>query len=166
MRVPVTPHENHPAFTYIRSVVRPLAAGDSTPLSPRFRTVYILQMANGLDQHMASRLTSSRVMWVVLDPSSADTVLTESVDDAFWTWLARTYPPAPGAHASPDGRASAPAAEATAVTRHPGTVFLVDPRARVILWSAWEEPRKSSPGELDRTAGRFTNLLKTAFEKK
>ena len=144
----------------------PLTAGDPAPLSPRFRTVYILQMANGLDQHMASRLTSSRVMWVVLEPSSADAVLTESVDDSFWAWLARTYPPAPGAHAAPD-RASAPTkADATAVPKHPGTVFLVDPRARVILWSAWEEPGKATPGELDRTAGRFTNLLKTAFEKK
>jgi hypothetical protein len=144
----------------------PLSAGDTAPLSPRFRTVYILEMANGLDQHMASRLTSSRVMWVVLEPSSADSVLTESVDDAFWTWLARTYPAAPGARPAPDTRASAPKPEATTQVRHPGTVFLVDPRARVILWSAWEEPWKKSPGELDRTAGRFTNLLKIAFEKK
>ncbi len=144
----------------------PLTAGDPAPLSPRFRTVYILEMANGLDQHLASRLTSSRVMWVVLEPSSADAVLTESVDDSFWAWLTRTYPPAPGAHAAPEGRATAPRPEPTTVAKHPGTVFLVDPRARVILWSAWEEPWKASPGELDRTAGRFTNLLKIAFEKK
>jgi hypothetical protein len=144
----------------------PLTAGDPTLLSPRFRTVYILEMANGLDQHLASRLTSSRVMWVVLEPKSADAVLTESVDDTFWAWLARTYPPAPDAHALPDNRATAPKPEPTTVAKHPGTVFLVDPRARVILWSAWEEPWKASPGELDRTAGRFTNLLKTAFEKK
>ena len=143
-----------------------LTAGDTGTLSPRFRTVYILQMADGLDQHMASRLTSSRVMWVVLDPTSADAVLTEAVDDSFWTWLARTYPPAPGAHATPASREPASKAEAATVPKHPGTVFLVDPRARVILWSAWGEPAKATPGELDRTAARFTNLLKTAFDKK
>jgi hypothetical protein len=105
-------------------------------------------------------------MWVVLEPSSADAVLTESVDDSFWAWLARTYPPAPGARPVSDSRASAPKPEAATVAKHSGTVFLVDPRARVILWSAWEEPWKTSPGELDRTAGRFTNLLKIAFEKR
>ena len=61
-------------------------------LSPNFSTVYILEMSNGLDQHLANRLTGERVMWVVLEPKRADAVLTESLDESFWTWLARTYP--------------------------------------------------------------------------
>ena len=67
--------------------------GDEAHPSPRFRTVYILEMADALDQHIASRLSSAGVLWVVLDPANADTVLTDAIDAAFWTWLQRTYPP-------------------------------------------------------------------------
>jgi hypothetical protein len=45
-------------------------------------------------------------------------------------------------------------------------VFLVDPRAKVVLWSAWERPRSPSPDELEHSAGRITNHLKAAFGKK
>ena len=37
------------------------------------------------------------------NPSRADAILTESLDESFWTWLARTYPSPPGA-AVPPGR--------------------------------------------------------------
>src|SRR5215471_20449285 len=77
-----------------------LFAGDETRLSPRFQTVYILEMTNAFDQHLASRLTNSRVLWVVLDPASADAVMTETLDDAFVTWMQSTYPPAPGTPAA------------------------------------------------------------------
>jgi hypothetical protein len=45
-------------------------------------------------------------------------------------------------------------------------VFLVDPRAKVVLWSAWERPRGPSPDELEHSAERITNHLKAAFGKK
>ena len=54
-----------------------------------FRAVYLTEMANELDQHLASRLTSTRTMWVVLDPSKADSILTDSLDYSFWNWLTR-----------------------------------------------------------------------------
>jgi hypothetical protein len=153
----------------------PLIAVDGK-LSPRFRTVYILEMTNGLDQHLSNRLTSSRVMWVVLEPASADAVLTESLDEAFWSWLARTYPrpgaaapAAPGANATETtpaapqgGRGPSPA---MASFKRAGMVFLVDPRTRVVLWSAWENPKNPSAIQLGHTAERIANQLKAAFEK-
>ncbi len=141
-------------------------------LSPRFRTVFILEMANGLDQHLASRLTSTRALWVVLDPGSADAVLTQSLDEPFWSWLMKTYPPAAGAPAAannvrvPAYARDTQGRDTQGNDKHAGTVFLVDPRTRVVLWSGWEVPRKSTPDELDRTAGRFAVQIKAAFQKK
>jgi hypothetical protein len=143
----------------------PLIGADSR-LSPRFRTVYVLEMANGLDQHLANRITATRAMWVVLEPSTADAVLTESLDDSFWSWLARNYPPAPGTSAQSGNRGSASRREPSANPRHPGMVFLVDPRTRVVIWSAWDKPKNPSPAELEHTADRIANQLKASFDKK
>ena len=156
----------------------PLIAVDGK-LSPRFRTVYVLEMTNGLDQYLSNRLTSSRVMWVVLEPTSADAVLTESLDEPFWGWLARTYPRPAGATTpttaangtenappeSPDGRGPATAKQPMVSSKRPGMVFLVDPRRRVVLWSAWENPKNPSAIELGHSAERIANQLKAAFEK-
>jgi hypothetical protein len=139
--------------------------GNETRLSPRFRTVYLLEMPDALDQHIASRLSNTGVLWVVLDPSSADAVITDNVNGAFWTWLQRTYPTANG-KVVPDGlRESAPLQGAASASKHRGTVFLVDPRKRLVLWSTYEMPRNGSPGELDHVASRITSQLRSAFGK-
>lgn len=44
--------------------------------------------------------------------------------------------------------------------RGKGTIFLVDVKSRQVLWSAFEKPRSSSAGELDRTAERIVKRLK------
>jgi hypothetical protein len=139
--------------------------GDDARISPRFQTVYILEMANSFDQHLASRLTASRVLWVVLDPASADAVLTESLDESFLSWMQRTYAPAHGAPVS-DAAASAPRRPSAIGEQNRGTIFLVDPRRRLVLWSACERPKDTSSTEADRTAMRLTNELKLAFGKK
>ena len=133
-------------------------------LSPRFRTVYIAPMSSGLDQHLASRLTSAHVLWIVLEPHSADAVLTDSIDDSFWTWLARTYPATEGAGVRGSVyRSDNPALGNPVGSKNRGTIFLVDPRRRLVLWSCYELPKNSSSLELDRSAGRITNQLRTAF---
>jgi hypothetical protein len=140
--------------------------GDDTRLSPRFRTVFILEMSNSFDQFLANRLTSTHVLWVVSDPKSADAVLTEAVDEPFWTWVQHAYSGTPDTSAGDGGRPIGPTRTSVSSTSNRGTVFLVDPRRRVVLWSAWELPRNSSPAESDRSAMRVTNQLKTAFGRK
>jgi hypothetical protein len=145
-----------------------LVFGDEALLSPRFRTVYVVSMNNALDQHLATRLTSGRVLWVVLDPASADAVLTDNVDQTFWNWLEHTYPGPSGAPASPSGASGNNPGGPYHVSNlsaptYRGTIFLVDPRRRLVLWSTYELPKNSSPSELDRSATRITNQLKTAF---
>lgn len=138
--------------------------GDDVHISPRFQTVYIREMTNAFDQHLASRLTSARVLWVVLDPAKADAVLTESIDENFLNWVQRTY-------AAP--KAGVNETAGPTVHRTPslgeenrGTVFLVDPRRKLVLWSGCERPKDSSIEEEDRAAIRLTNELKLAFGKK
>jgi hypothetical protein len=141
-----------------------LLYGDDVHISPRFQTVYIVEMPNSFDQHLASRLTASRVLWVVLDPASADAVLTDTLDESFLSWMQHTY----------TGARAASASETPVSTlRRPllgqqsrGTIFLVDPRRRLVLWSASERPKDTSAEEADRTAIRLTNELKIAFGKK
>jgi hypothetical protein len=133
-----------------------LAFAEQYHLSPRFRTVYILSMSNSLDQHLASRLTSNHVLWVVLEPAKADAVLTDSLDDTFWAWLTRTY--APAASTSSTTQTSSNRSDSP-TTRRRGTIFLVDPRSRVVLWSIYEPARNESPSELDRAASRISNQL-------
>ena len=137
--------------------------GSDARLSPRFQTVYIVEMGNGLDQYLASRLTATRALWVVLEPSSADAVLTDTLDDSFWSWLSRTYPQHAG---TPGGPGSAFRRDTLPPMKRRGTVFLVDPRNRLVLWSAYDLPKNASPDELNRTATRITTNLKTAFGKK
>jgi hypothetical protein len=140
-------------------------ASDSL-ISPRFRTVYILEMSNALDQHLASRLSSTRLLWVVLDPGSADAVLTDSIDAAFWTWMQRTYPPAGAGSGSERTGAATSAPDVPPGVSQRGTIFLVDPRKRLVIWSTYELPRNSTPPEMDRSANRIVNQLKAAFGKK
>jgi hypothetical protein len=131
-------------------------------ISPRYQSVYVLPMGGGLDQHLSNRLTISRALWVVLEPGSADAVLTDTLDETFWSWLSRTYP---GAAGSPANHI-ADFPHEQPIVRNRGTVFLVDPRRRVVLWSTYALPKNTSPDELDRTATRVTTQLKAAYEKK
>lgn len=43
--------------------------------------------------------------------------------------------------------------------RAKGTLFLVDPRSRLVLWSIYAEPKNASPVELDRTAGHIASRI-------
>jgi hypothetical protein len=43
--------------------------------------------------------------------------------------------------------------------RAKGTLFLVDPHSRVVVWSVYEQPKNGSAAELDRTAERIVSLI-------
>jgi len=124
--------------------------------------VYVVAMANELDQYLASRLTSSDVLRVVLDSTKADVVFTDKLDGAFWAWLAMTYP-IPG---KPSDSKFTSKTQAVSGKADQGTVFLVDPKARVVLWSTYDKVRSASPDELDRAAARIVKHLKTSLYTK
>jgi hypothetical protein len=143
------------------TVVCSAAFADDVRPAQRLRTVYILEMVSGLDQHLADRLTRTKALGVVLDPARADAVLTDTLDDAFWNWLARCYPQPNRASRS----ASKPGAGPNSPSR-PGNVFLVDPRTRTILWSTYERLPSADPDQLDRSASRIASRLKASLTSK
>ena len=130
------------------------------------RTVYIVPMANGLDRHLASRLTSAGAVRIVLDPENADAVLTDRVDEAFWAWSNARYKrpgKASSAAFNDDDRSRY---ERPRLGGYRGTVFLVDPRNGVVLWSIYEPTPDTSPNALDQAAVRVAINLKKRLNVK
>lgn len=148
--------------------------------------VYLMPMGHGLDQFIANRLTRMHVLQVVTDPAKADTVLTDQVGAPLEDRLKDLYPPPPDPEAKEKAAAAKEKAEkpgAGAAQGPPsllgdtvnkadkagsmgvsgrgrGTIFLVDVKSRQVLWSFFDKPRNSNPGELDHTAGRVVKQLK------
>jgi hypothetical protein len=44
--------------------------------------------------------------------------------------------------------------------RSKGNIFVVDRNSRIVLWSVYERPKNSTPGELTKTAARVVKHLK------
>jgi len=65
------------------------------PQLKQVNKVYILGMTGGLDQYLASRLTSMGVFQVVADPQKADAVITDRIGEPFENRLKELYPPPP-----------------------------------------------------------------------
>src|SRR5690349_5229778 len=60
-----------------------LCAGDLSTV----HSVYVMPMARGMDQYLASRITSTGVFQVVTDPKLADAVISDRVGQALQTQL-------------------------------------------------------------------------------
>jgi hypothetical protein len=155
-----------PATILIIAWLCSILSGGEFHLQLKARTVYIVPMANGLDRHLASRLTSSGAVWIVLDPEKAEAVLTDRVDDAFWTWSnARFKPGGKASNAAPndDDRSRY---DRPRMGGYRGTVFLVDPRHGVVLWSIYEPTPDTSANALDQAAVRVAINLKKSLNVK
>jgi hypothetical protein len=142
-----------------------VSAGD---LQPRLktRTVYIVPMANGLNSHIASRLTSAGVVSVVLEPESAEAVLTDRVDETFWAWSTMHYKQASknsnvALHEDDPFRF-----QHWSMRPYRGTLFLVDPRNGLILWSLYEPASNTTAKALDLAATHIAASLKRSLISK
>lgn len=120
------------------------------------KTVYVMPMANGLDQYVASRLTIEAVLVVVTDPQKADVVITDHVGQGFEESLADLYA----------GKADAvdkPGTEFARVGAHgirgQGAAFLVDRKTHEVIWSTYERPKRVNPDEMKRAADRIVSRL-------
>jgi hypothetical protein len=141
-------------------------SGRDFHLQLKTRRVYIVSMANGLDRHLASRLTSSGVVSVVLDPKNADAVLTDRVDESFWAWSNAHYRPANGAQIAALSDYDPSRYERPRIGGYRGTVFLVDPRAGTVLWSIYEPTPNMSANALDQAAVHVAVGLKKSLNAK
>ncbi len=152
------------------------------------RSIYLLPMARGLDQYLANRLTSERVLQVVTDPKLADAFLTDRIGEGFQVQMETMLPAPPPttsqsavaprveaveARVERDDRAERPSPLPTETVnklsnpamnssfgRARGTIFLVDVKTHEVLWSTFEPPKSSASKDLDRTASAIVSRLK------
>jgi hypothetical protein len=129
------------------------------------QSVYLLPMANGLDQYVANRLAASGVFHVTTDPKKADAIFTDRLGEAFELRLDSLLLP-PVEKSSKESKAEERAApRVSTFSRTKGTMFLVDAATRAVLWSVYEPPKNTSPRELDRTAQRIVAALKAPVKR-
>jgi len=159
-----------------------LAIAAVNPQLKQVNTVYILAMSGGMDQFLANQITASGVFQVVTDPNKADAILTDRVGESFETKLNELYPPpAPPEPPPPpadetkkatgnDKKNSldlgAGALRVNAGGRGKGNLFIVDRKSRNVLWSIFEPPKDSTPGELSKAAEKVVKRLKMDLSDK
>ena len=125
------------------------------------QNVYILPMAHGLDQYLASRIASSGIFQVVADPKRADAFLTDRLGEAFEEKLRQLTSTESELREKEksESRGQERAVPPSTFGRGRGTIFLVETAGRGVLWSTFEPPRSTTPKELDRTARRIVAKL-------
>jgi hypothetical protein len=159
-----------------------LAAAVSPQLK-QVNTVYILSMTSGMDQFLANQLTRLGVFQVVADPQKADAIFTDRLGEPFESKLNDLYPPPPppeapkkeaddtksdkhDAHDAKDMGGGASVRLGSSSSRGKGNLFLVDRRTRSVLWSIYEPPKDSTPGELSKTATKVVKRLQSDLSDK
>ena len=159
------------------------------PQLHQVKRVYILAMGSGMDQFLANQFTKAGLFEVVTDPKAADAIVTDNVGEPFEKKLDDLYPPPPKPKApeatkpAADSGTTVDLGDSAADTkpvkkdglgdvdfsgggnrsssfgRSKGNVFVVDRNSRVVLWSVYERPKNSTPGELTKTAARVVKRL-------
>ena len=141
------------------------------------KSVYLMPMPSGFDQHLANQLTRDHVFQVVSDPKLADAIFTDNLGAAFEYKLEHINPPKPAT--PPATPAPAPAAapgppmfarstedeapHESTFTHGRGTVFLVDAKSKQVLWSGYNRPKDAASGTLEHTARRVVQDLQKAL---
>jgi hypothetical protein len=158
-----------------------LAFAAVNPQLKQVNAVYILAMSGSMDQFLANQITTSGVFQVVTDPKKADAIITDRLGESFETKLSELYPPpappAPPAATSDDAKKPGDekkglmdfgggAQRVNSGGRGKGNLFIVDRKSRIVLWSIFDPPKDSTPGELSKTAERVVKRLKNDLSDK
>lgn len=131
-------------------------------------------MYGGFDQYLANQFTRQGVFEVVVDPALADAVVTGQLGKTLEEKLTELYPaPEPEAAAEKQQEESAEAdqkeyqafQQGSSFARGRGNVFLVDPRAKSVIWSTHLTPKSSAVRDQDRAAGRVAKQVRETIKK-
>jgi hypothetical protein len=125
------------------------------------KSVYLLPMVGGMDQHLANQLTQDHLLQVVSDPKLADALITDNIGPSFEYKLEHINQPKPAATTTGTSPTEAEP-HASTFSRGRGTVFLVDTKSKQVLWSAYQKPKNTTPRELERTAKKVIMNLSDA----
>ena len=141
------------------------AVDPAKPALQQVHSVYLLPMANGLDQYLANRLTSTGIYTVVTDPQKADALFTDHLGDSFEQKYEELYPaPKPEGKEQKsddtlDNSLDKPVKGFGSVSRSRGTVFLVDRTSRAVIWSIYHPVKSSRPDDTNRRADNIARKL-------
>jgi hypothetical protein len=122
------------------------------------KAVYLMPMAGGLDQYLATRLTKGGLIQVVTDPKKADAIFTDRIGANFEQSLQSMYEekkPSDGKLSSDDFAKPA----AAPLSRGKGSLFLVDRQSRVVLWSMYAKAKSSASDEMNSLAMKIVDQL-------
>lgn len=166
---------------FLLSVVLAQSLFAADPRLGNIKAVYLLPMTSGIDQYLASRLQQDQTLTITTDPSAADAILTDGIGPGFERKMTELYPPEPKPKPKPEKskdekkeKEEEPTAEKGDTTPPPistfrrgrGVVFLVDRQSRQVMWSTHSRPKNATPRELERTAARMAERLRTAVKGK
>ncbi|HEX4594301.1 MAG TPA: hypothetical protein VH157_08500 [Bryobacteraceae bacterium] len=153
-----------------------LAFAVVNPQLKQVNTVYILAMTGGMDQFLANQITASGIFQVVTDPKKADAIITDRLGETFESKLTELFPPPAPAAPPPNEEKKADkktgmdfgtgVQRVNAGARGKGNLFIVDRKSRSVLWSIFEPPKDSTPGELSKTAEKVVKHLKNDLTDK
>jgi len=130
-----------------------IAAGDVGEV----KSVYVLPMANGLDQFLAMRLTHDAVVQVVTDPQKADAVFTDRIGTPLEEKLDELYGPIDKGK-DKDKQAKVLGMQGGS-SRGRGAIFLIDRQTRNVIWTTYERPKGTTPEDVNRMAGKIAEQL-------
>ena len=137
-----------------------VSAADTPAAPAEVRTVYLLPMANALDQYLAQQLTSRSLMKVVTDPHKASLIFTDRLGASLEQTMADLYGAKPKSNDTPGDDPSQSFVRTTAQgQRGRGTIFLVDRASGVVVWSDYEEPQYPSPDAMKQIAAHISGRL-------
>ena len=172
----------HEGMKFLPAFFCALTLWAADPAVREVKAVYLLPMSSGLDQFLASRLTSEGVVQVVTDPLKADAVLTDKVGEALERKMHELYDPKPeppkpdpakedkkdAITKEKEAKDSAKAADTAKMARvgtsswgrGRGSIFLVQRSTGNVIWSTEGQPKDSSSPEVRKTAAKITAQLK------
>jgi hypothetical protein len=120
---------------------------------PDVKTVYLLPMSGGLDQHLAVSLTTGNVLQVVTDPERADAIFTDTIGASFEDRLKDLFQ---STSKKTDGKSDEYTRPTMApLTRGKGDIFLVDRKSHVVLWSMYAAPKSSDSSDMNKLAEKI-----------
>jgi hypothetical protein len=116
------------------------------------KTVYLLPMSSGLDQHLAVSLTTGNVLQVVTDPEKADAIFTDTIGASFEDRMTELF-----ASSKPKDDKSDSYTRPTMqpLSRGKGDIFLVDRKSHVVVWSMYAAPKSADSSDMNRLASRI-----------
>jgi hypothetical protein len=128
------------------------------------KTVYLLPMSNGLDQHLAVRLTNAALLQVVTDPQKADAILTDHIGGDFEEKMNDLFAPKKPVDDKTDTVQTF--ARVRSGSHVKGTAFLVNRKTGDVIWSAYVAPNDTSQESMKRAAAQLVKELTKASQAK